>query len=195
MNKARKINPEGEALLRHFHEDVDAAMLSVYRTYRAPFLNWVEQHFQLDESSAQDIFQEVALIFFLNIKKQKLTKLEASPKTYLFSIGRNIILQEYRKKQKQKTVSFDKLAHLDLVDWDFDLSGLEQQSRKEEELIAAIELLGTSCKCILKYFYFHSFSHEKIAAFLNYNSSSVSRSMKKKCIQQLRKLIRPTEEG
>ncbi len=186
MDKTKAPNKEGEELLNRIRKDADAALREVYRKYRAPFHAWVNRHFHLDEATISDVFQDVVIAFYQNVISKKLQRLDASPKTYLFSIGKYQILKRHRQKQKENTQLSSNFDNLDLLDWDLDLDRLKEQSSAEEKVVRALEQLGGKCQQLLTLFYFQSLSHQDVVERLGYNSVEVSRSMKRKCMNKLR---------
>jgi len=186
LDKTKAPNKEGEELLNRIRKDADAALREVYRKYRAPFHAWVNRHFHLDEATISDVFQDVVIAFYQNVISKKLQRLDASPKTYLFSIGKYQILKRHRQKQKENTQLSSNFDNLDLLDWDLDLDRLKEQSSAEEKVVRALEQLGGKCQQLLTLFYFQSLSHQDVVERLGYNSVEVSRSMKRKCMNKLR---------
>lgn len=179
----------GESLLQRIRQDADSALRDVYKEYREPFLSWSISYFNLDEATASDVFQEVVIAFYKNVVSRKLLTLDASLKTYLFSIGKYILLKRHRDMRKEKTSLLGDFTVLNLKDWDLDTSELEEKSLAEERVISALESLGEKCRELLKMFYFKSASHQEIVNKLGYNSLEVSRSMKRKCIKSLKKIM------
>ena len=189
LSKTNNPKQEEENILHRIREDADAALRDIYKLYRNPFLNWSAKYFNLDESTASDIFQDIVIAFYKNVTSLKLHTLEASLKTYLFSIGKHLLLKQHRQKQKENIILMDDFSQLNLNAWDLDISVMEEQSVEEEKIIAALELLGKKCRQLLKMFYFEGVSHKEIVRRMEYNSLEVSRSMKRKCIKNLKKIM------
>jgi len=189
LDKRKTIIEEDEELLSRIRIDADAGLREVYRRYRNPFHAWATSAFLLDESTISDLFQEVVIAFYKNVISKKLHTLDASLKTYLFAIGKYQILNRYRQKQKENTQYLENFDQLKISEWDLNVTYLEEQSSKEEKIVAALGQLGEKCRQLLKLFYFDSLSHQEVAARLGYKSVEVSRSMKRKCMNQLRQLF------
>ena len=189
MNKAKNTTQKENDILHRIRIDADAALKDIYKSYRNSFLNWAVKYFKLDESTASDIFQDVIIAFYKNVTSLKLHTLDASLKTYLFSIGKHILLNRHRQKQKEQTQLLDDFSQLNLKEWDLDIIVMEKKSQEEENVIIALELLGEKCRQLLKLFYFKGLSHKEIVQQLGYNSLEVSRSMKRKCIKNLKRIM------
>jgi len=189
LNKTKNQKQTDQDMLRRVREDTDVALREIYQQYRTPFLNWSFSTFNLDKNTALDIFQEVVMAFYKNVITLKLQNLDASLKSYLFTIGKYKILNRYQKKQIKNETLLDDFSHMTLADWDMATSETQEKSSAEEKMIAAFKLLGEKCSQLLKLFYFENLSHQEIVNRMGYNTAEVSRSMKRKCIRKLRSLV------
>ncbi|MEL6630760.1 MAG: sigma-70 family RNA polymerase sigma factor [Bacteroidota bacterium] len=155
----------------------------LYKVYRNDFFQWASQRFTIRQEEMADIFQDAVIALYRNIAQGKLVELRSSIKTYLFGIGKNLILK-YLRDQREK-------LPLEAATFEWDLK-LEQQYVDEGIkilLTQAIESLGTPCNQILLLFYYRNFAMQAIQAQLGYKSEAVARAQKKRCMQYLRKRL------
>src|SRR5687768_13543594 len=84
----------------------------LYNDHKAGFINWAMHKFNVGKEDALDIFQDAVISFYKNVRQGKIQDFQYSPKTYLFSIGRNLLLNK---------VKFEKR-----FDRDFEIEDLEK---------------------------------------------------------------------
>ncbi len=164
----------------------EQAVVELYNTYKNDFIRWSGFRYQLDEEDALDVFQEVVISFYENVKKGKLDKINYQLKTYLFAIGKNMIINRIKYDQR-----FDHGADpTDEVET-FNLAEQEiEVNQRHGVIIAQLEKMGEPCYSILKLFFYDSFSMEAIANNLQYKNSNVVKSQKLRCINELRKRVK-----
>lgn len=177
-----------QELIKAIQNADNQALTELYEKYRQPFIVWSQQYFGCDSEEAADVFQEVVIVFYRNVAKGKLTVLTSSVKTYLFAIGKNILLNRQRKQKNVLPLN----ETLPIVD-DFIIEQQFENSDTKTMLRKAVEQLGKPCSDIIKLFYYRSFAIEAIQKRLGYNSESVVRTQKKRCMEYLRKLVKNIE--
>jgi RNA polymerase sigma factor (sigma-70 family) len=135
---------------------------------------------------AQDIFQEV-MVAFVNLVKQGKFKGEASIKTFLFSINRNLWFNELKKRGRRATRE---------ASYEMKTSRSEEQIEKiieyreaNAQLIKIMEVLGENCKKILLLFYYQNMSMKEMVSELSYENEQVVRNKKYKCLKKLEEMI------
>ena len=182
MNK--HINKEANEVIKHILKDEEAALSELYKQYRKPYLVWVTRHFNVDEATAADIFQDAILEFYLKVNTRKLHSLNCSVNTYLVAIGKNLLLKRHRKDQRIQFVeTFD---DVNLTESDLELAHLEGDgSFLQQQVRQALTKIGDKCKNLLDLFYFKQLPHKLIAEQLGYNTVEVARSTKRRCIKKI----------
>jgi len=154
---------------------------------REPFINWAVSTGNCDPNEAIDIFQVSVIILYENVISGKIDRLD-NLKAYLFRIGKNKLMEHFRrlKKHEHKRIDCDLLLKY----------SFEEVYKVEEHQIDHIEFmhqsiikLGDPCKSILQAFYFHKKNMDEIAANLDYKNSNTVKSKKFKCIQRLKKIF------
>jgi RNA polymerase sigma factor (sigma-70 family) len=177
--------------LEDFRLHPDPYLQNWYRSYRTPFIRWAKsRNSRISDDTVADIFQDAAIIFWKNVQSGHLVELTASPKTYLFSIGRNLLRAQARHVVPEELPDNAALP-ADLLGLDY---GVENEMIKAEEnarLYKALEDLGDPCKTLLRLTYFEGMSSAEIMPILNYASEEVVRTRRKKCMERIRVFFKP----
>lgn len=133
---------------------------------------------------ADDIFQEVLLAFYTQLRNGKLT-LQCTIKTYLYSVARNMWLNELRKRSNKPTmVETDEFIVLE----ENHLAAM-MLTERNQEMAKLIRSLGEQCQEILTYFYFDRFRMKKVAALMGFANEQVAKNKKSKCLKKLKALV------
>ncbi len=162
----------------------------VYETYRMPFLAWAVTRFSCQEEEAREVYQEVILAFYENVVNGKINTLNSKLQTYLFGIGKFILLKRIEKARR-----LDELGEesLDIAIPADQLPGYEaEQTERSATMLSAINQLGENCRDLLIHVYYHRLSGEIIAERLGYKNSDVVKSQKARCMKKLRTLVQNT---
>ena len=156
----------------------------LYRQEREGFIRWSRRTFGCEEDEAVEVFQKSMIALYEKIDSGQLKNLSSSLKTYLYAIGRNLLLKSFRHQDRVKLMGDDwpemevEMAHLEL-----------EMTKEERQLKVAMNKLQAGCRKLLDMFYYHNFSFEAIADEMDYNTLDVVRTKKYKCLRQLRKFI------
>ena len=166
-----------------YRREGEALFARLYREQRGSFINWAQKHFGCQTEDAIEVFQESMVVLYQKIKTRQLVEMKATLKTYLFAIGRNLLLKQYQLNSK--TTDMKDLPEITVNPTDL------QEELKERQLIvkAAMTQLGDMCREVLYLFYYRNFAIESIASQLNFKSEEVVRSKKYKCLKQLKKIL------
>ena len=129
---------------------------------------------------AVDVFQDALLILNRNLKNNTFRG-DASIKTYLFSVCRNLWLKEYREKQRRLTV---------------DAEGIEV-SEHDINYLLRVEVvsilmgeLGEDCRNILIEYYFKNKSMSELKEMFNVNCIQAAKNKKWRCLTYLERLCK-----
>ena len=88
------------------------ALKEVYHHYRQPFIMWSSARFsQVDKTVIEDVYSDLVLDFYENIRKGKYKK-QASIKTYLFTLGRNKLINITKKSAMHYKKEIDILSEM-----------------------------------------------------------------------------------
>ena len=135
---------------------------------------------------AQDIFQE-AMIAFINLVKAGKFRGESSIKTFLYSLNKNIWLNELKKRGRSQVreMKYEQANEKSESGADVALETREINN----ELMKTMEALGENCKKILLLYYFENQSMREILSTLDYENEQVVRNKKYKCLKQLEEIV------
>jgi RNA polymerase sigma factor (sigma-70 family) len=165
--------------------NADEAIRHLYRTQYRLTSAYIRQNSGTDQD-AEDIFQEVILVFIDVLKKDKFRG-ESSVSTFLYSLTRNIWLNELKKRGRSK--KRDEVFEKGKDQTDMDVSHLIVNREIKTQLMQVVESLGETCKKILLAFYFENLAMREILKTLNYENEQVVRNKKYKCLKQLEQML------
>lgn len=160
----------------------------LYLRYREPFFTWARPRYRCNDADLADAFQEAVIVFYQNIQEGKLVELKASVKTYLFSVGKNLLLKRYEKQKR--IISADAPDAPDFSGIDISIETSENLSHRQRILQEAFARMGENCRSLLTYFYYRNFDNEEIARRMNYKNTDTVKSRKRNCMVKLEKILR-----
>lgn len=144
------------------------------------------EHYILQNSGsaddAADLIQEVMLVFVKLVSEEKYRG-EASIKSVLYSISRNLWITELRKRKSTSARNERYEGEKDQLD-----TNISDQISRNENLKFVMDLfekLGEKCQQILTLFYFEEYSMKEICEKMDFSSDQVLRNKKYKCLQSL----------
>jgi RNA polymerase sigma factor (sigma-70 family) len=129
---------------------------------------------------AVDVFQDALLILNRNLRDNTFRG-DASIKTYLFSVCRNLWLKEYREKQRRLTVDAEAI----LVS-EHDINYLA----RVEVVSILMDELGEDCRKILIEYYFNNKSMTELKEMFSVNSIQAVKNKKWRCLNYLERLFK-----
>src|SRR6476660_3427501 len=147
----------------------DAAIRYLYQEH-FEFLSRYVINNSGSEQDAEDIFQEV-IIAFINLVKAGRFRGESTIKTFLFSLNKNIWLNEL-KRRGRASVREEKYEKQNLQQ-DVTADVAMEITQTKADLMNVIDELGESCKKILLLFYFENQSIKEILTHLPYENEQV----------------------
>lgn len=167
------------------NREVDLSLKYLYRSHYE-FLGRYVVNNNGSWDDAQDIFQEV-MVAFINLVRAGKFRGESSIKTFLYSLNKNIWLNELKKRgrtqvreMKYETAS-EKTEH--------GASTALEAREANAGLMKVMEELGETCKKILLLYYYENQSMKEILTSLNYENEQVVRNKKYKCLKRLEELL------
>lgn len=172
-----------EKIIKDIRSGKREALVELYKKYRIDFIKWAMRSFYCEQQEAEDAYQDTTIAFYENVMKDRVNQLNCSVKTYLFAIGKNILLSSAKKK-KNKTTDIDNVKEV----VDEELIAYEKIALTEQQnnILAAIQALGEPCQTILKLYYYDRLSIKKIVKKLDYKSENVVKVQKNRCMKRLR---------
>ena len=133
---------------------------------------------------AKDIFQESVLILIKNIQKETFD-LNASLKTYIYSISKNLWLKKLRNDKRAMIVSEDLTKYGEVEQEESAESDEIKTSKYVHWLISQVPV---HCQRIVRYIYFFNYSVKTVAGKMGYNSTHTASNMKYKCLKEMKKV-------
>jgi len=162
------------------------AILSIYRQYSDLVSSFLISY-GASEQDADDVFQET-VIAFINIVQNDKFRMEASIKTFLVSVARNIWRNEQKKRlrtdfREQRFESGRPQSEDGINEW-------INESEKKKQLRDLVDKLGEPCRKLLMLFYYEGLSIKEMLNYLPYENEQVVRNKKYKCLQQLTEIMK-----
>ena len=168
------------------NRDTDASIRFLYRTHYEMLGKYVVNN-SGSWDDAQYIFQEV-IVAFINLVKAGKFRGEASIKTFLYSLNKNLWLNELKKRGRTQVREMKYEKESDKTDQGIN-TALEAREANAG-LMKVMEELGDTCKKILLLYYYENQSMKEILTSLNYENEQVVRNKKYKCLKRLEELIK-----
>lgn len=166
-------------------QQLDATIKAIYRDHFESH-SWYVISNSGSRQDAEDIFQEMVICFIDLVQKDKFRE-ESTVKTFLFSLSRNIWLNELKRRGRAllREEKFEKGR----VGVEYDTSHFIAHREGKAEVLRLVGELGDSCRTILLLFYYENLSMKEIVAKMHYENEQVVRNKKYKCLKQLEQLL------
>jgi len=169
---------------------LDSAILFLYQQYSETISSFITNNGG-SQQDADDIFQETVMAFIDTVQKGNY-RMEASIKTFLVSIAKNLWYKEIKKKERSDFR--DKVFEIGRGSEEIDVSHEISDREMKKELRELLNKLGESCKKILMLFYYENLSMREIVDHLHYENEQVVRNKKYKCLKELTELVKANPE-
>ncbi len=158
----------------------------VYLHYKPEFSVWVRKKFELNQEDIDDIWQDVVIIFFENVKNNKLEVLRVKLKTYLFAIGKHLVYKLMSKRNR----NFDNFSLENDGDESFEYYGEDDMDGDINIMDSkAFLMLGKSCQELLISRYYYGKSVQEISVQAGLSSKNTVSASISRCLKQLKNLI------
>ncbi|WP_373517932.1 RNA polymerase sigma factor [Pricia sp.] len=160
---------------------------ALYNQYRAEFLGFGKRY-NLDQDALADVYQEAFLALRKRAINGKLGNIQSSLKTYLFGIGKHMIFDAL--KEKNRNVSYESNMHLvgeEIAE--IELDAMPPLTQEQSLLRKYFKELGEKCRQVLTLFYYRGLNIEEIAQAAGYGNANVVKAQKSRCLKTLRQLI------
>ncbi|MBO6517602.1 MAG: sigma-70 family RNA polymerase sigma factor [Bacteroidia bacterium] len=159
------------------------AMKMVYQNHFGMVRHLVVKNSGSD-ADAEDVFQEAMVILFQKLSSDDF-ELKVKLKTYLYSVCRNLWLNELKRRGRRRSTLKDYEKHVETgflftADW---------KERREEHLNLmekGMKYLGEKCQQILLLYYYNKRPMADIAVELGYSNADSAKNQKYKCLRQLK---------
>ncbi|MEE9363493.1 MAG: sigma-70 family RNA polymerase sigma factor [Cellulophaga sp.] len=173
------------ALIQNNSKEID----KIYNANRNAFFGFGKKY-GLVYDDLSDIYQEAFIAIRKHALNGKLDTVKSSFKTYLFGIGKYMIYDLLKEKQKKTT--YEPSIHIghDTIE----LISFETKKEKltiEQSLLQTyFKKLGKKCQAMLTLFYSRGLTNDEIVECTDYSDSNVVRSQKSRCIKTLKEMIK-----
>jgi RNA polymerase sigma factor (sigma-70 family) len=174
-----------KSLTKEIKADNRILLKELYNHMRPEFMAWFRKHFYCSQEDVEDAYQRAFNILYFNVKEDRISMPEIKANTYLFSVGKNIMLKVLSKVQKNET-PIDNLSErmLGMVNNDYDMDS----AYRKEVVVRLLNHIGETCRRVLTLAFYHNYSMDSIASELNFKSESVARKKKHLCLKKLKEL-------
>ncbi len=180
ISQNRRMKLENQAVIEAIRSGSEKILFLIYEEFRNEFIQWSSYHYNISKEEAKDYFQEVILALYRNIKSGATIVIDTELKTYLFSIGKYLILKGIRHKSyEQEFLTIPEITNLNSFEDQHDHEHLVQLVKR------IYKLIGSPCKEILEMHYAKRFDMESIANRMGYKNANVAKKKKYECIKQL----------
>ncbi len=155
----------------------------LYKGYKPKFVSWFMKQYKLNQQESLEVYHQSFLVLYYQIKQERLTSLMSTLETYLFGIGKKLMLKEQVKQR-----NFLDLAEADLVST-YDPHENEEQVHKKMLVRQILKRVTEPCKSILTMYYYREYSLESIAFRLGYKNSGTVKKKKSLCLKHIREQL------
>lgn len=158
----------------------------LYEQYRSEFGLWIRKNFPCDEDMAADVYQQAFTTMYYNVKEGKLTELRSSLKTYLFSIGKNLLRDHFKIDSRRKEILE---VAVDIQEIDHGIMERYEQSGMKETVRNLLQRIGEPCRTVLDLYYLRGYAMEAIANRMDYKTEQIVAKRKFICLKQMRAIL------
>lgn len=171
------------------NNDGENVIKDIYQKYRREFVHWARHTYGINAMEAREVFQQSVVKVYENACYDKIINKDVKVKTYVFGIGKNKILELIRHRGR--------ILEQTEEEWEMPVNMYFNDFNEEYESLLlrvkeSLEQMGDPCKSILKYYYYHRHSMEKIAELLHYKNKETVKNIKYKCFCKLKAIFHLT---
>lgn len=138
-----------------------------------------------NEQDALDIFQEAIIIFYREVKLDKM-KEETNIDGFIYTVSRNLFLNKLRSSNRMDSFDYSEAAYFTE---DPAIERHLEMKDSENEIMSLLDNLGDVCKKLLKAIVFDELDYKEVAAKLGLASGDVAKTQKNRCKKKLENLL------
>jgi RNA polymerase sigma-70 factor (ECF subfamily) len=165
-------------------KDDPLGLSTAYQAFRKEFIHWMMRFSKCGEEDAREYYQGAILIVYDNVHAGKLDTLQCSLKTYLFGIGKNLVMQQFRESNRQNALK----AEYFVQNYLHEDTEAYQAEVNLEIISRSFTKLGEPCHELLEQYYFKRKNMIQIASEMGYKNQETAKNQKYKCMERLRKM-------
>jgi RNA polymerase sigma factor (sigma-70 family) len=168
----------------------EKVLIRYYDELRSAFISYFRMKYNLDTETISDIYQETYYIVFKKVKHNQISGLSCTLKTYIYSIGSNLLLNELKRK-KLLTNDLEKALESE-ISLDKNIVEEEEEYMRKTSIVSeAVNKLTDICKSIIKMFYWEKMKLSDILFKLSgHQSLDALKVQKYKCMKKLEESIK-----
>lgn len=175
--------PKDERRLEQLRKGQDRDWQLFYNDIRSPFRLFIMKHSKCEPPEAVELFHEAMVIFHKKVtQNQLLAPLRSSLKTYLFGIGKMLVLKRF---SVEGTTWDDAIPDIPIAPA---VEALEQDRQNAAIVKGLLAKIGEPCRQLLELFYLKGFAMDAIAETMALPSEGAVRKRKFDCLKKLRGL-------
>lgn len=165
-------------------------IIRYYNDLRTGFISYFRKKYDIDRDTISDIYQETFYTVYKKVKHDELTELSCTLKTYVYSVGSNMLLNELRSKRMLTNDMEETL--ISEISLDENVVEKEELYMKRTSLInESVNSLSDICKSIIKMFYWEKMKLQDILFKLpGHSSPDALKTQKYKCMKKLEEVIK-----
>lgn len=170
----------------------ERAWRHIYQEMRFGFASILIKSFansNIRTEDIEDIFQESLVVLMRKVKDGSFVATrDGAMFSYLVEIGSRLTQNFLRKK---RALASDKAVTISLnrhKEEETSISVDEKQQTQDEFLDRAFDLLPSSCKSLLKYFYWEHKPMDEIASILGMRNADSAKTKKSKCMNRFKEI-------
>jgi RNA polymerase sigma factor (sigma-70 family) len=171
-------------LVKKLQDGNEAVLKAIYQNNETAFINWISHHYLIDQGQAKEIFQLAVIALYRNARDKKLLQLTCSIRTYLFAVGKRLLLKQKRQEVRKEISSTENVEALEVPE------EIYANLVDAKKLGYILNQVGDPCKSILEKFYFHNLSMEEIARDTGYKTEAVVRKKKHQCMEKMKDIVK-----
>lgn len=172
-------------LIQLLKKDDKLILKKIYVDYRSDFIAFGRK-ISLYEDDILDAYQDAIITLQEQVITGKLNTLNCSIKTYLFGIGKYILYEKNRKRNKTILSAID-TNEITMIEVPIFSEILTSQQKK---IKLGFKQLGKKCIEVIELFYYRGYTLEEITETLNYENKNVVKSQKSRCLKKLKEIIK-----
>lgn len=171
-------------LIKKLRDGDETAIEAIYRNNETAFINWARHHYIVDTGQAKEIFQLSVIALYNNARERKLQQLSCTLRTYLFAIGKKLLLKLKRQEIRVDTLMSENLEALEIAD------EIYANAIDQKKITYILSQLGEPCRSILEKFYLYELSMKEIVKESEYKTEAVIRKKKHQCMKKIKEIIK-----
>jgi RNA polymerase sigma-70 factor (ECF subfamily) len=182
-----------EQILEAIRNNDRRALQKFYNSNREFFFAWCIKNYGLTKEECGEVYQQANLILYRNVTSGKLKELTSKPITYLCSVGKNILMQQFRSKKRHIHVIDipieEMVAEEDPVLFENTEEEKERREQNKQLVKHLLSKIGNPCASLLEMIFVKGMHPEAVASALNYKNEGVVRKKKSYCLKHLREIV------